>query len=339
MSILTNTPLESIPFATNFTIAASGVWGFGSYVEIFSTTPNPIAIAGFQISGGTYSNLNWELEISTGAVSSEVIVGTIRLYLVNSGNSVGAPVGILLPVPLGIPTGVRVSIRVRSNNANGPGFISFNYYENLSSDQVSTTEILKSVPVGSATVLQVTPNTTPWANSAWLQLIASTPQNIKILGISPYADNVPGTSLGIEYDIGTGGSGSETVLTTLRHTQVSSRFTALWLPAPLPVAAGNRVAIRLRKAGTNANLHTISLIYYEDSATPTFGRISQLPVEVAVLDDSANFLRISQLPVEVALLHDIPVQLRLSQLAVEVMVDPLGIPPSTEQIQFFIFGS
>jgi hypothetical protein len=71
-----------------------------------------------------------------------------------------------------------------------------------------------------------------------------------------------GAENGLEFDLGTGASGAETVITTLRDARTESRICYTWLPGLYPVAAGTRVAIRLRKAGTNTTAYPIALLYY-----------------------------------------------------------------------------
>ena len=63
-------------------------------------------------------------------------------------------------------------------------------------------------------------------------------------------------------------------------------------------------------------------------------RLSQLPIEIAVVSDATIQLRLSQLPIEVAVVSNVVIEMRLSQIAIEVMV--LEAPASTEQIQLFI---
>ena len=270
MSVLTATPLKAAPSgAVGVTLTFGGAWTASTWVEVIAATAAPIAIAGVQFGGGSYSNQMWELDIGTGAGGAEVVLGTLRLFLFSTGSFVN-PNGVFLPVPLGgIGAGVRVAVRQRTSGAQGPGRLTLNYYENFSSDQVSTSsQVLSCAPSGSTTA-NLTPSATPWVNSAWLPLIASAPTDLGLLGLTHYTHSSLATADGVEYDIGTGGSGSETVVTTVRQAFLQQAFVISWLPGMYPIVAGTRVSVRVRKAGTNTTAHPVALLYYTNvSAAP-----------------------------------------------------------------------
>jgi hypothetical protein len=270
VSVLTTTPLKAAPSAAAGVAITTGAgWVYDPWVEVIAATAAPIAIAGVQITGGSYSGSMWDLDIGVGAASAEVSVGTLRMYLHNSG-TVSHPVGMWLPVSLGgIGAGVRVAVRARIGVAMiGPASIALNYYENPSSDQASTSaQMLGSGPSGAGTAT-LTPNATPWANSPWVELVASAAADLWLLGLV----HAPGLDAqnGLEYDLGTGGLGAETVITTVREASGATRIGFTWLPGPLPVAAGTRVAVRMRKAGTVTTAHPIAVLYYA-AVAPTGG--------------------------------------------------------------------
>ena len=270
MSVLTTTALKSAPSAAAGVAIATGTpaWTNGAWVEVIPSTAAAIALAGVTLAGGSYSATMWELDIGTGSGGAEAPVGTLRLLLSNAGG-LGHPNTVLLPVPLGgIGSGVRVAVRARCQTATaGPATIALLYYETFSSDQVTTSsQVLSSAPAGSTTV-SLTPNATAWVNSAWVELIASTATPIGLLGLVHGEQVLAGS--GAEYDLGTGAASAETVITTLRDTQLTGlRLCYSWLPGIFPVAAGTRVAVRMRKAGTNTSAHPVALLYYTNvSAT------------------------------------------------------------------------
>lgn len=263
MSVLTTTPLRVAPSAAaGVTIASGGSWAFGAWVEVIAATAAPIAIAGATLVGGSYTLISWELDIGTGPAGAESSVGTLRTFLSNNGG-IAPPQTVLLPVPLGgIGSGVRVAVRSRTGTAGqGPVTVALQYYDTFSSDQVTTSsQVLTSAPSGSGTA-SLTPNATPWADSAWVELIASAATDIGLLGLVHAETQAAG--LGAEYDLGTGAAGAETVITTLRDAALTTlRFAYSWLPGIYPIPAGTRVAVRLRKAGTNTTGHPVALLYY-----------------------------------------------------------------------------
>jgi len=278
VSVLTTTPLTSAPSAgPGLTLPTGGAaWVFGAWVEVLASTAAPIAIAGVQVASGG-SSLWWELDLGVGAGGAEVSVGSLRLFFHASGN-LSTPNGLLLPVPLGgIGSGVRVAMRMRSSSASGGGVgaVTLLYYESLSSDQqTTTTQQLTSAPAGSATVPSLTPSATPWANSAWVEVIASAATDLGLLGLT-HAGNADGFS-GLEYDLGVGAASAETVITTLREGFLQHRFYVSWLPGIYPVAAGTRVAVRMRKAGTATTAHPVALLYYTNVSAAVTARVQPI---------------------------------------------------------------
>lgn len=264
MSVLTTTPLKSAPSgATGVTVTPGALPTWGAWVEILSATAAPSAVAGAMFTGGTYSDVDYELDLGVGAVGAEASVGTLRLHFRNSANA--GQVGYLLPVPLGgIGSGVRVAVRARARLASGPTTVALLYYETLSSDQVTTSnQVLTSAPAGALSPL-LTPSATPWANSAWVELIASSATGVGLLGLV-HGSSI-GSEAGVEYDLGVGASGAETVLTTLRDARAEGITGYTWLPGLTPVAAGTRVSVRLRKAGTDTATQRVALLYYTNTS-------------------------------------------------------------------------
>ena len=263
MSVLTSTPLKTAPSAaTGVTLATGNSWVYGAWVEVIAATAAPIAIAGIQLSGGTFSSVMWELDVGVGAASAETSIGTLRLFLHNNATFIN-PFGVLLPVPLGgIGSGVRVAVRSRTSVGSGPARLSFLYYESFDSAQVTTSsQVLSCAPSGSATA-NLAPSATPWANSPWVEVIASGATDIGLLGLTHYTASTLAAADGIEYDIGIGAASGETVITTLRQGLITQWFTISWLPGIYPLPAGTRVSVRMRKAGTTTSAHPVALIYY-----------------------------------------------------------------------------
>lgn len=267
MSLLASTPLLVAPSAAvGLTVTNGGsAWANGSWVEFISSTPAAIQIAGIVVTF-TVENDECEYDIGVGAVSSEVAIATIRVTHSAPQNWSGLGVW-MLPVPIdNIPTSSRVSIRCRGVTTSTGRKVALQYYQGLNSDNV-TALATAALPPAAAGVA-VTPNASSWANSSWVQLTSGIGHEIALVGLAFKFV----TSVEQEFDIGTGGSGSETVVTTLRM-KVGATKGALPLyanlPAPFPIVGSTRIAIRLRKNDTNTTAVRVAAIYYDNTTLLT----------------------------------------------------------------------
>ena len=235
-------------------------WANGSFTEIFASTSGAIAIAGLSLDNAAQSGA-FQLDIAVGAAASEVVVGTIGWQ--DGSTATSAPSGFSLPYPLGgIANGVRLSCRLRcSVNATQTSPIFFQYYSALDSDQQTSSTQAYTVVPSAANGVTVAGNTTAWADSAWGELSASVAISAGLAGL---ITTVPAASLEWEIDLGTGGAGSETVITTLRNASDASGGAVgmtQFLAAAYGLAATSRVAYRWRKSGTDALNLTAHLSY------------------------------------------------------------------------------
>jgi hypothetical protein len=103
------------------------------------------------------------------------------------------------------------------------------------------------------------------ANSAWAQIIASTPAAWVLAGIDigDWAISVTGGDW--EIDIGVGGAGSEVVIATICGFAEGSSDTFHHLFWPIPIDAipsGSRVSARLRMEGTSTFTWRVAIGYY-----------------------------------------------------------------------------
>lgn len=136
--------------------------------------------------------------------------------------------------------------------------------------QSVTNPVLAAPP---SSVVMLTPNVTPWANSAWVELIASTAAASILTGIvvHPFADF---TFAYFEIDIGVGAAGFEVPITTFRGLYGNTSVTG---PGPMPspigidnIGASVRVSARLRKSGVSAGQWKIAIAYYQKPLVGTF---------------------------------------------------------------------
>ena len=124
------------------------------------------------------------------------------------------------------------------------------------------------VAPASAAPISITPSATTWANSAWVQVIASTSTAIVISGIQPM---VLGTTGNFEVDIGVGVPGSEVVVTTFKgHIQDTGFAGPTRFPLALPtdnIPTASAVSLRLRKNSTSVTPWTFTLTYWAKPVT------------------------------------------------------------------------
>jgi len=281
MSMLTATPLRSAPSAAAApTVAdAASVWANTAWVELIASTSGVTALAGitlYVVSGGSFSGLDLEVDVGVGGVGAEVRAATIRLRMENSGT--GTYKAFLLPIPVGgIAAASRIAFRIRNSAAVARVWsCGLLYYHDLASDQ-QTTEPLLCVPAA-ATGVTLTPNASAWTNSSWVEVTAGLASPIHVVGVVMKA----AWAVDYELDIGTGGAGSETVITTLRDTFfIASAGRQNWhlLPGPFPLATSTRIAVRLRKAGTSVTTAPVTLLYYT--------RVADLDVAGATLSSAS----------------------------------------------------
>jgi hypothetical protein len=149
---------------------------------------------------------------------------------------------------------------------------------------IVTTKPLHWIPPA-ADGVSVTPNASAWVNSAWVQISASTPGIWTLQTVTAFSDSGP-SPVHFEIDIGTGASGSEVVVGTLPGCKESTTWNLesyfLSFGIPISIEAGLRVAVRLRKQGTDTTAWTIALGYYEDDVgTSNITTLPQLCVPSA----------------------------------------------------------
>ncbi len=118
-----------------------------------------------------------------------------------------------------------------------------------------------------------------WTNGAWSQVLAATAEADSIIGIIYGWDTLLNTTrVEAEIEIGTGGAGSEVAVGYIpafkqqgsgggasNSSGESIDERPIFLPAPIEVASGIRVAVRLRSSSTTLEPMDIRLIYAKAS--------------------------------------------------------------------------
>jgi hypothetical protein len=127
--------------------------------------------------------------------------------------------------------------------------------------------------------VSITPVSTAWTNSAYVTVLAATPSACVLTGLVVHtADGASSTvSYDAEIDIATGTAGAEVVIATFRlynRRIVNAQWgpqTGLLLPIGIDnLAAGVRVAARLRKNSTSTTAWTVAITYLQKPLTGTY---------------------------------------------------------------------
>ena len=278
MSILTASRLLVTPEADNGlgTLTCTGaaspnIGSYGSWVEFIASTAAETTIAGLYLNPPAVAAVHYVFQFGVGAGGAEVAIGEQAIFMPTSGNHFQCTC--LLETPIGpIAAGTRVSIRVRSGSTvtTDDAQVSLLYYEDFDSthriDGVGGVELINYAPVD-IRGRTVAGNATPYAPSAWAELVSSFAADGVLVGVSVAVPS--GTNMdGYIVELGTGAAAAETAITTIRFTApndgVGGADYNVDLPAPFPVAAGTRVSYRIKKAGVVTANTAIWLRYLGD---------------------------------------------------------------------------
>lgn len=268
---VTTKPIKVAPAsAASPSISSPGsAWTFGSWVELIASAAADLYVCGIAIivTAGTDDNL--QLQLGTGSAGNEVGIHLIRLRVNLVSGVVGASHVVMFPIALGgFSAGDRISARLSDGDVSVETIrVALMYYEDLDSNNyVTASNPLTCAPLNGTAA--ITPSGAAWTDSNWTQLIASAAADIAIAGIT-FGDEYTGSvdAIQYEFDLGIGGAGSEVVITTTSgntYDTGNDHMGIAWLQSPIPVAAGNRVAIRMRMNGTDTTPWPIAILYYNN---------------------------------------------------------------------------
>ncbi len=262
----TTSALRAEPAAAESAAVADNntAWGNSAWVTLIASTSGAITIAGVTFNTAVTSVREFEIDIGKGTAGSETVVATLRG---NNDSGIsgaeGGPFYLTFPIAISnIATGTRVAARLRTSGTGTTNWsFALSYYLNPVGGSITTTANPSLSLPSAATGVTLTPSGTAWANSAWAQITASTSSAIILAGI---AFN-PIVAVEFEIDVGKGGAGSETVVTTFRGYLPATADTPCFLPLETPldnIATATRVAVRMRKAGTSTTAWTCAILYY-----------------------------------------------------------------------------
>lgn len=240
---------------------SGSAWTNGSYVQFTASTSAAWVLAGIVITPNSFSQVDFEIDVATGGAGSETVVASFC----GRGSGSGDPRTFLnLPYLIdNIASGVRVAARIRcSSTSVSPMNVKLVYYEKPIVGTLPTTTQPSKVYPAAANAAGYTAGST-WANGSWVQIVASTATAIIVLGAAiEHRSNGPE----FEVDLGTGGAGSETVVTTFRDLSGGAfNSSPYWCPlqVPLEIATSTRIACRARTANAATPGGTVKLLYME----------------------------------------------------------------------------
>lgn len=267
VGVTANHPTVAPSAAAGVSVTPNGTaWVNSAYGELSASVSNIVALgfvvnpAGTVVSGGT----EFELDIATGAATAEVVVGTT-----GANWETFAGVCNLIPfrIPISIAGTVRISTRMRKIGTDTTAWTVKLLYVSASGFGTSaiqkTTNPQKINPDAAAAVGN-TGSATAWANSAWLQLIASTANAIVIVG----RGTDTAASVDYELDCGTGAATAEVVIASdadLRFSNLAANHLPYYGVPIDNVAASTRVSFRHRDSDSSANAFESTLTYYDKS--------------------------------------------------------------------------
>jgi hypothetical protein len=263
-----NPSLVAPSAAAGTSITPSGTsWANSGWTQVIASTADAIVLGGITINPAVA--VEYEIDVGVGASGSETVVTTIR----GRSTTTGAPQTIILsPLLDNIPSGSRVSVRLRKSGTNTTAWtVKLIYYNKTGlgtgvDANALTTKPLKWSPTAAAGA-SVTINGTAWANSNWVQLIASAPTNLAIAAV----EFVPAAAVDFEIEFGIGAAGSEVPIGLVRgrvlSTTLGNIFTVNIAPLINSVPAGSRLVVRIRTSGTTTTAWTVSVGYYENADT------------------------------------------------------------------------
>lgn len=264
LGLTANLPALAPSAANGVSVTPNGTaWGNSAYGE-FSASLTDIVCLGVAVNpAGTITSGGdeFEIDIATGAGTSEVVKGT----LAGQWETFAGTLFLRFPIPLQLAGTNRVAVRMRKTGTATTAWTFKLLYAPTTGFGTaaidSTAKPQKSYP-SAAAMAGATGSATAWANSPWTQLVASAAAAL-VLG-----DAIVDTPAIAEYeiDIGKGAATSEVVVTI----SGDNRETALGIPHSMSaevltdnIASASRVAYRFRDSDTTANVWDGGVHYYE----------------------------------------------------------------------------
>lgn len=266
VGVTANHSLAAPSAANGVSLTPSGTaWNNSAYGELHSSLTDIVALGLCFSTSGTGSR-DVEFDVATGATSAEVVKGTTAA---EAEAMTGFWHLIEFRVPISLPGTNRISCRMRQSGTDVTAWTAKLLYISASGFGTSaiqhTTQPQKITPDAAALPTQ-SGGMAAWANSAYLELIASTATAIVVVGRT--IDTGFTNDNGYEDDVAKGATSAETVVTSHGDYRVSGVGSSNTIPSYIPVdniPVSTRVAIRHRDGDSSATTAGLGLTYYEKS--------------------------------------------------------------------------
>jgi hypothetical protein len=243
-----------VGFASAVTVTGSASANTkGAWTELIASTSADgdfITLGSTNIGSGA-TNSATLIDIGVGAAGAEVAVA--------SNIAIGSWVDMSANIPLKIASGSRVAARIQSVQTSKSAVIRCQVFSSGSyADAPSSVDVIGTSTANSE-------GTTMLSTNAWVQLVASTSQAYSALvAIPSMTDNVT-AGLTVNYSVGQGSAGSETVIGTFSVLTTTGEVVlpgAVMSPMVFagPFPAGTRLVGRAdAAAGTDMDLCVIGI--------------------------------------------------------------------------------
>jgi hypothetical protein len=254
--------------ATSITLTSTtSAWGnAASFTEILSAISSASVLSGIvlrPIEGSQNWDIDCEIDIATGAASSEVVISTFRFTYTDvfGSDTLTGPVIFNLPIGINnIANNDRISARIRTSGTSTFTMkIAALYFKKpITGTYLTTANPVKTLP-SAANSVTVTTNATTWLNGTYTQLRTNSGSALIILGLT-----IRGQTAGeYEIDIATGAAASEVVITTVHFSASATLSIPSFFPLPNPldnVGVNIRVAARARGTLTGLGLRVALMV-------------------------------------------------------------------------------
>jgi hypothetical protein len=249
--------------------AGTGVVGSSSdgvytaWTQIIASTSNAWTITGLEVYPGDSpgDSIRWTVQIGVGAAAAETSIGELNGLSDSTSGDEWTPM-----LPTRVAAGSRISVRFKKVGTNTNTWrFAVTYIESPYAGRIASTTAVAAADYNNQHV-HFPSVSGAWGNSAYQQLIASTATPIVVTRIVPDINTAITGSWGdnVELDISTGGVGAETVKWTVPFPNpLRSRDDAIEIRPGLRIAAGQRVALRMRDDTGFANVG-VTVTYYAD---------------------------------------------------------------------------
>jgi hypothetical protein len=196
------------------------------------------------------------LDIGTGASGSETAVAS-NIAVGNAAAATGV-FGTFFAFPCKIPSGTRLSARIQSVVASKNSNVQL--FTISAGDYATTPTTVDAIGADTANSKGTSMS---GSSGTWTEIIASTTQAYRAVAFVASAHSNDTAQINVNFDIGTGSSGSETIIGSARNVYTSTEISATLAPATClfgaNLPAGTRLAVR-HNIASNPDRYGVTLI-------------------------------------------------------------------------------